>query len=115
MVGVKDRETNQVDAQVVPDTTKETLQGIIMEKADANAQVFTDEHQSYQGLPFAHATVKHSVSEYLNGMAHNNGMESFWAMLKRGYHGIPQDQPEALGPLCERVCHPPQCVAIRHD
>ena len=21
-------------------------------------------------------------------MAHTNGMESFWAMLKRGYHGV---------------------------
>ena len=23
----------------------------------------------------------------MNGMASTNGMESFWAMLKRGYHG----------------------------
>ena len=87
VVGTKDRDTNQVAAQVVQDTTKETLHGIVMEKADANALVFTDEHQSYQGLPFDHATVKHSVSEYVNGMAHINGMESFWALLKRGYHG----------------------------
>ena len=43
--------------------------------------MYTDEHLSYQGPPFAHATVKHSVSEYVNGM------ESFWALLKRGYHG----------------------------
>lgn len=25
--------------------------------------------------------------EYVNGQAHTNGIESFWAMLKRGYHG----------------------------
>ena len=31
--------------------------------------------------------VKHSISEYVNGMAHTNGIESFWALLKRGYHG----------------------------
>ena len=31
--------------------------------------------------------VKHSVSEYVNGQAHSNGIESFWAGLKRGYHG----------------------------
>ena len=31
--------------------------------------------------------MKHSVSEYVNGMAHTNGIESFWALLKRGYHG----------------------------
>ena len=38
-------------------------------------------------MPFDHETVKHSVSEFVNGMAHTNGIESFWAMLKRGYHG----------------------------
>ena len=48
--------------------------------------VYTDEHGSYQGLE-NHETVKHSVSEYVNGMAHTNGIESFWALLKRGYHG----------------------------
>ena len=38
-------------------------------------------------LTFEHETVKHSISEYVNGMAHTNGIESFWALLKRGYHG----------------------------
>ena len=38
-------------------------------------------------MPFEHETVKHSVSEYVNGMAHTQGIESFWALLKRGYHG----------------------------
>ena len=37
---------------------------------------------------YEHHTVKHSVSEYVNGMTHTNGIESFWAMLKRGYHGV---------------------------
>jgi len=31
--------------------------------------------------------VKHSVGEYVRGMAHTNGVESFWAMLRRAYHG----------------------------
>ena len=41
---------------------------------------------AYQGLP-NHQTVKHSVGEYVDGMAHTNGIESFWSMLKRGYKG----------------------------
>ena len=28
------------------------------------------------------------MSEYVDGMAHTNGIESHWAMLKRGYHGV---------------------------
>ncbi len=31
--------------------------------------------------------MKHSIKEYVNGEAHINGMESFWALLKRGYYG----------------------------
>ena len=32
--------------------------------------------------------MKHSVSEYVRGQVHTNGMESFWPLLKRGYVGI---------------------------
>ena len=48
--------------------------------------VYTDEHPSYRSLP-NHEAVRHSAREYVDGMAHVNGMESFWATLKRGYHG----------------------------
>ena len=36
---------------------------------------------------YHHGTVKHSTKEYVNDMAHTNGIESVWAVLKRGYHG----------------------------
>lgn len=35
----------------------------------------------------AHATVKHSVKQYEDGMAHINDIESFWPLLKRDYYG----------------------------
>ncbi len=28
-------------------------------------------------------SANHSVKEYVNGQAHTNGIESFWALLKR--------------------------------
>jgi hypothetical protein len=31
--------------------------------------------------------VNHSINEFVNGMASTNGIESVWALLKRGYHG----------------------------
>ena len=87
IVGAKDRETNRVSAAVVGNTDAKTLQGLVGDRAANGATVYTDDHGGYQGMPFEHETVKHSVSEYVNGMAHTNGIESFWALLKRGYHG----------------------------
>ena len=87
VVGAKDRETNHVSAAVVGNTDAKTLQGFVGDHAAKGATVYTDDHGGYQGMPFEHETVKHSVSEYVRDQAHTNGIESFWATLKRGYHG----------------------------
>ena len=87
VVGAKDRETSRVSATVVGNTDAKTLQGFVGDHAAGGATVYTDDHGGYQGMPFEHETVKHSISEYVNGMANTNGIESFWALLKRGYHG----------------------------
>ena len=39
-------------------------------------------------MNFEHHAVKHSVGEYVRGMAHTNGIESFWSMLKRAHKGV---------------------------
>ena len=87
VVGVKDRATNTVVAEVVERTDAETLQSVIVENTVPGTKVFTDEASAYKGVPRPHEAVNHSVGEYVRGMAHTNGMESFWAMLKRGYQG----------------------------
>ena len=88
VAGAKDRETNEVRARVVANTEKPTLQGFVRDSAAPGATLYTDEHGSYAGMPeFAHEAVNHSVGEYVREMAHTNGIESFWAMLKRGYAG----------------------------
>ena len=87
VVGSKDRKSNKIVAKSVKDTEKQTLQGFIQEHVDSSAIVYTDDSRSYSGLPFEHKTVNHSAREYVKGMAHTNGIESFWAMLKRGYNG----------------------------
>ena len=88
VVGAKDRATNRVKARVVEKTDKPTLQGFVATAAAPGATVYTDDAAAYEGIPNPHEAVKHSVSEYVRGMAHTNGMESFWSMLKRGYQGI---------------------------
>ena len=36
---------------------------------------------------YEHGSVKHSAGEYVDNMIHTNGIESMWALLKRGYTG----------------------------
>ena len=86
VVGVRDRDSGRVAATVVDNTDAATLQGFVTDHAEDGAMVYTDEHKAYRGLP-RHETVCHGVAEYVNGQAHVNGVESFWAALKRGYHG----------------------------
>jgi transposase-like protein len=68
-----------------------TLQSEIHKNVEVGSQIYTDEHLGYSdldGLFFKHATVNHSVGEYVRGSAHTNGIESVWAVLKRGLHGV---------------------------
>ena len=87
VVGAKDRGTKQVTAKVVTETDKATLQGFVAGTSSPGATVYTDDASAYEGIPFDHATVKHSVSQYVDGMVHTNGIESFWSMLKRAHKG----------------------------
>ena len=87
VAGVKDRATNKVKAQVVERTDAPTLQGFVHENTERGATVYTDEAGAYDGLRRKHGVVKHSAKEYVNGMAHTNGIESHWALLKRGIFG----------------------------
>ena len=88
VVGAKDRDTNRIDAQVAAYTDSDTLQGFVRKRTQKGATVYTDEAAAYQSMKgFRHESVKHSLGEYVRARAHTNGVESFWAMLKRGYHG----------------------------
>ena len=88
VVGAKDRKTNKIKAAVVKMTDAKTLQGFVIATAIAGATVYTDDAAAYKGMPFDHASVRHSVGEYVDGMAHTNGIESFWSMLKRAHKGV---------------------------
>ena len=68
-------------------TNQETLQGFVGDHVAPGATVYTDEATAYESLPFTHATVKHSLSEYVKGDVHTNGIESLWSMLKRAHMG----------------------------
>ncbi len=88
VVGMKQR-GGIVIAKHVSNTSAKTLQGFIGANVMAGSNVYTDNFKSYCGLKgYNHQSVNHSVGEYVKAQAHTNGIESFWALLKRGYYGI---------------------------
>ena len=87
VLGMRDRATAQVAATPIERADRPTLQEFVVRHTTPQTPVFTDEHAGYVGLPREHQTVRHSVGEYVRGQASTNGMESFWAVLKRGYVG----------------------------
>ena len=68
----------------------ETLLPIIAEQVTPGATIATDELRGYSQLSknYTHLTVNHSMGEYVNGLAHTNGVEGFWSLMKRGINGI---------------------------
>ena len=90
MVGVKSRETKAITAKVIDPVSAVTLQRFVTTKTEPGTTVYSDQNPGYIGLKYrgyTHESVNHSTKEFVNGQAHTNGIESFWSMLKRGYHG----------------------------
>ena len=91
VAGVKNRETKQVQAQVIDEPDEDTLQQFIQDRVEEGATVYTDGSHAYNGLRadgFEHEKVIHSRGEYVRGDAHTNGIESFWSGIKRAIMGV---------------------------
>ena len=90
VLGMRER-GGRTKAMPVERRDAETLEREISENVAKGSIVFTDEHKGYIGLlgkDFEHGTVNHSAKEFVNGMDSTNGIESVWAVLKRGYNGV---------------------------
>ena len=88
VAGAKDRASNQVSAEVVPNVESLTLKTFVREHAVPGAAIYTDGAVNYQRMPeFQHESVNHHIQEYVRGDVHTNGIESFWSMFKRAYIG----------------------------
>ena len=86
VVGVKDRATNRVQAEVVDSATQQALQEFVRKHVEPEAQKYTDESRLYDGMPQRQA-VNHSAGAWVDDLAHTNGIESFWSVFKRGLMG----------------------------
>lgn len=78
----------EVRARVAPSTEASELQPEIRRNVEPGATLYTDSHLSYQGLDqqYIHQTIDHAT-KYVEGQVHTNGIENFWALLKRMLKG----------------------------
>ncbi len=84
-------ENGTVNTKISHDVKRHSLHNFVYANANIGATVVTDAFPAYRGLNkcgFDHKVVNHSVGEYIRDKAHTNGIESFWALLKRGYYGV---------------------------
>jgi transposase-like protein len=88
VVGLLDRETGKVHVEHISNRKRKTLQEHVKAHVVSGAELFTDELASYAGLDkdYVHQFVNHA-EKYVEGNVHTNGIENFWALLKRGIKG----------------------------
>jgi len=90
VVGMRERGGNTV-AKVVEGTGGLALRKAIHENVAAGTRILSDDYASYTALPkegFPHDSVNHISGEYVRGDVHTNSIESVWAVMKRGMHGV---------------------------
>jgi transposase-like protein len=87
--GARNRDSGTVTATVIDGTDRATIQEHVYQWVEPGSALFTDEHNSYNGLEqdFAVKQVNHAKGEYVSGDVHTNGIENYWSLLKRSIKG----------------------------
>lgn len=88
VLGIRER-GGRTKAMPVSSTAGTVLQPLIRKNIKAGSTIHTDEHGGYAGLAgtYKHAIIVHSAGEYVRDDVTTNGIESVWAVLKRGVYG----------------------------
>ena len=87
VVGMRTRD-GEVRAAAMNPVNSTAIQNTLDQQVEKGSTLCTDEATIYKPIKGYHKLmVNHSVGEFVNGMASTNGIESVWALLKRGYYG----------------------------
>ena len=89
VLGMRER-GGKIVAKSVAGTDRLTLWTEIQGVVAKGSTLYTDDHGAYRGIErkhYQHQALNHSANEYVKGLAHTNGIESVWAVLKRGLVG----------------------------
>lgn len=88
--GMKQR-GGEIITRVVANRRRGSLLPHVTANVRPHTEVHSDQHTSYTGLGgvngYWHKTVNHDAKEYVRGHVTVNGIEGFWAQLKRSING----------------------------
>lgn len=90
VIGMRERGGKTI-AKVIPGTDSGTIHNAVYEHVKMGSELHTDDASAYkgtEGIFYDRKVVCHSAGEYVRGNVHTNGIESVWAVLKRGLHGV---------------------------
>ena len=90
VLGMRER-GGRTKAITIDAESQETIREAVDNSIEPGSTLYTDDHRGYKGVGgvlYGHKTVRHSAKEYVNGMAHTNGVESVWSTIKRGFNGV---------------------------
>jgi transposase-like protein len=89
VVGMRER-GGRVKAVLPEVISSMSLEKAIRDNVEPGSTIHTDEFMGYRrvGKSFPHGTVNHVKGEYSKNGVTTNGIESVFAVLKRGLHGV---------------------------
>ena len=90
VLGMRQR-GGHVKAMTIEAEDQATIRQAVDNSVEIGSTLYSDDHSGYKGIGgvfYGHESVNHSAKEYVNGMAHTNGVESVWSTIKRGFNGV---------------------------
>lgn len=79
----------RVRSHHIPNVTAATLRPIMQEQIAKASKLYSDDGGSRVGREFeGHASVNHSIGEYVRGDVHTNTIEGHFSIMKRGISGV---------------------------
>ncbi|MCY4091395.1 MAG: IS1595 family transposase [Caldilineaceae bacterium] len=89
VIGMRQREGPTI-AFPIKKNLPEHLQKAVIENVEEGSFIYTDNLLAYKNLQdlYNHESVNHMRGEYARDEVTTNGIESVWAVLKRGYKGV---------------------------
>lgn len=89
VVGMREK-NGRVKAKIVENADSKSIGKVVRENVRAESSIHTDEHSAYTALEgdYWRSSVNHGRSVYTDWDVTTNGIESVWAVLKRGVYGV---------------------------